>query len=255
MTTPGPDVRTAVLSVTWRSVGTHQVLAVFDDRTAWFWAMATIGPGADVVGSFRAEVPDESWSAVTALGTTVAADDSAGTDPRPGGLAIILTAGPVTRRVPLGTAEAAEVGSTVLPLVELARTTPVAAVRFGTHVVTAPTGQLLAGFTATSIGAQPVSLRLDRSAFGLALSDGDRIELPDPRVGLVDVDGSLLDGLYQPATIRPGRHGATSILLPTPPPEGPVAGTVRGWLTLAGPWAVAPTLDFEAAGPTAGTIG
>ena len=37
------DLSWARLAVTWRSVGTHQILAVRDDGTVWLWALATIG--------------------------------------------------------------------------------------------------------------------------------------------------------------------------------------------------------------------
>ena len=65
--TAGFDLADAVLSVTWRSVGTHQVLAVYADRAAWYWAMATIGEGSDVVGSFRTEVSDDEWGSIHEL--------------------------------------------------------------------------------------------------------------------------------------------------------------------------------------------
>lgn len=244
--TPAIDLSGALLAVTWRTIGTHQVLAVYDDRSAWYWALATIGPGADLIGSFRAEVPAESWAAVTAI----AADDEVlGSDQVPGELGMTIGAGRRAGWVGLGSEQAGRIGAVVLPLVELALTQPVAAARLEIRLVTSPIGQRLAGFTLTSIGSQPVSLRLDPEQFSLSLSVGEWFALPPPRMGLVDPAGTLLDGLYTTAEIAPGTLGACTIVLDDPAAgSGGAAmrGALRGSLTLAGPWSAAPTEPFEA---------
>ena len=147
----------------------------------------------------------------------------------------------------MGSAQAEPIGAAVMPLVESARTHPVAAARLESQMVTAPTDQRIAGFTLTSIGDQSVSLRLDPETFVLIARDGDSALLPAPQMGLVDAKGRLLDGLYQIAELAPGELGACTIVLADPPFAGPPAhGALRGWLTLVGPWPLAPVEGFEA---------
>jgi hypothetical protein len=247
--TAGFDLSDAILSVTWRSIGTHQVLAVYADRAAWYWALATVGEGSDVVGSFRTEVSAGEWGSIEELAGRVG---TSGSDRTNDELGIALTAGDSTRWVTAGSDEAGAVASIVMPFVERALTGPVAATRFGTRVVTAPTGQPLAGFTFLSIGVQPVLLRLDANTFALVSAGGDWRSLPAPRMGLVDASGDLLDGLYQTAEIPPGALGACTILVTE---TGDAAGgALQGSLTLAGPWpsANSPVEAFEVSSAAVG---
>ena len=243
MNAPGFDLSDALLSVTWRSVGTHQVLGVYDDRSAWYWAMATLGPGSDVVGSFRTEVPAGQWAAIEAAAAAVARFDQPAAT---GALGLTITARGVTGWVALGTDDAGGIGGAVLPVVEAARSTPVAAARLEARVLTAPTGQRVAGFTLASIGDRPVSLRIDPEGFLLSTPAGGGDLLPAPRMGLVDAAGHLLDGLYQTAEIPPGALGACTIVLTEAPAEPPTLGAIRGSLTLVGPWPIEPIEAFEA---------
>ena len=128
---------------------------------------------------------------------------------------------------------------------------PVAATRFETRVVTAPTGQRVAGFTLSSIGRESVVLRLDADTFALVSGGGQWQSLPAPRMGLVDAAGALLDGLYQTAEIPPGGLGACTILLTETSGDAPARGALHGSLTLAGPWAAAnaPVEAFEVSSP------
>ena len=208
--TAGFDLSGAVLTITWRTVGTHQVLAVYADRAAWYWALATIGEGSDVVGSFRIEVTDDEWESIEDLAGRVGIlpDDRANDQ-----LGLALTAGTAAAWVAFGSDEAGAINSIVMPLVGRAVAEPVAAAKFETRVVTAPTGQLVAGFTLSSIGRESVMLRLDADTFALVSGGGHWHSLPAPRMGLVDAAGSLLDGLYQTAEIPPGGLGACTILL------------------------------------------
>jgi hypothetical protein len=250
---PIPDVSGALLSVTWRAVGTHRVLALYDDRSAWLWRLAGAGEGDDVVGSFRVDpgaVPDEAWEAARAVARDVAAGRLGG-EPDPGVLGLALTAGGSAAWVALGTADAAAVGDAAAPLVALAQESPAAAARFATRVVTAPTGALVAAFTATGTGTGPVTLRLDPSGLALALADGGRVAVPAPEMGLVDADVRLLDGIHQPATLEPGVLGACTVPLDDAPPSAVLAGVVRGWVGLVGPWDGFPEAGFEAVGPAA----
>jgi hypothetical protein len=249
--TAGFDLSDAVVSVTWRSVGSHQVLAVYADRAAWYWAMATIGDGSDVVGSFRTDVSDDEWGSIEELAGQVS---SFGNDRAHGDLGTALTSGNVTGWVAAGSDQAGRVALIVMPLVERARAGPIAATRFGTRVVTAPTGQLLAGFTFLSIGVQPVQLSLDADTFALVSAGGDWRSLPAPRMGLVDAAGDLLDGLYQTAEIAPGALGACTILLAETEGDAAARGTLHGFLTLAGPWPAAdsPVEAFEVSSAVVG---
>jgi hypothetical protein len=242
--TAGLDLSDADLSVTWRSIGTHQVFAVYADRAAWYWALATIGDGSDVVGSFRTDISDDEWGPMEELAGQVG---TLGNDRTDDDLGMALTAGNATGWVAAGSDHAGSVASTVMPLVERARAGAVAATRFGTRVVTAPTGQRLAGFTFLSIGVQPVLLSLDANTFALVSAGGDWRSLPAPRMGLVDAAGELLDGLYQTAEIPPGGLGACTIVLADAEGEPPARGTLHGLLTLAGPWPAAssPVEVFE----------
>jgi hypothetical protein len=237
------DLSDARLSVTWRSVGTHQVLAVYDDRSAWYWATATVGPGSDVVGSFRTEVADDRWRAVEDAAAMVGGLGGARV---PGEMGLELTAGTATGWVAFGTDEAGRIAAAVDPVVEQARATPIAAARLETRVVTAPTGQRLAGFSLTSVGDRVVSLMLDAEEFVLLTADGTWWPLPAPRMGLVDASGKLLDGLYQRADLAPGALGACTIVLDDPPAEPPSRGNIRGSVALVGPWPVTPEVPFEA---------
>jgi len=242
--TAGFDLTGAVLSVTWRSVGTHQVLAVFADRAAWYWAMASLGERSDLIGSFRADVSADEWPAIEELAGQV---KGLGSDRVGDELGLALTAGPSAAWVAFGSDRAGAITSTVVPLVERALTGPVAAARFGTRVVTAPTGQQVAGFTFASIGRQPVLLRIDADTFALVSAGGDWEALPAPRMGLVDAAGGLLDGLYQTARINPGDLGACTIVLSDTAAGPPRRGALHGSLTLAGPWPAAssPVEAFE----------
>lgn len=242
------DLSGARLAVTWRSTGTHQVLAAYDDRTLWVWDLATVGPGSDLVGSFQTEVPEGSWSGVVELAAVVDELVSTGPTPRAGDLVLRVGSGAVSGWLALGSEAAARVGTTTQPLLGLARQHPVAAARLTTMVATAPTGQRLAGFSLASVGREPVSLLIDPAALVLTV-DGEAELLPAPRMGLVSGDGTLLDGLYQPARIEPGQNAACSVLVDAAAGAGDgaaVSGGVRGLLTMVGPWPVAPTLPFEA---------
>jgi hypothetical protein len=241
--TPAIDLSDAFLSVAWRSVGTHQVFAAFDDRSAWYWALATIGPGSDVVGSFRTEVPANRWAAVVDAAAMVG---RVGRVRAHGELGLELTAGAATGWVAMGTDDAGRIGAAVVPVVELARANPIAAAQLGARIVTAPTGQRVAGFSLTSIGDRAVSLILDADEFALVSADGDWLPLPAPHMGLVDGAGHLLDGLYQAADIPPGVLGACTFVLDDPPTQPVARAALRGAVTLVGPWPVTPTVPFEA---------
>jgi hypothetical protein len=107
------------------------------------------------------------------------------------------------------------------------------------------------GLTVDSIGSEPAVLGLDAGAVRLDASEGAWQPVPAPRMGLVDGDGTLLDGLYAPATVPPGVRGAW--VLP-----GVTAGSVSevraqqvrigGTIRVAGPVPPA-TVAFEATAP------
>ncbi len=248
------DLSGARLSVTWQAIGTHQVLAVYDDRTAWFWALATIGPGSDLVGSFRGELAGDDWTAVSEVAAQV--ETLAGTPTGPAGeLGLRVGSGAASAWLPLSGDAAARVTAVTERLLPLVRRHPLAAARLSMLVATAPTGQRVAGFSIASVGSEPVSLSLDPSTLVLTVAGMAEL-LPPPRLGLVRGDGTLLDGLYQPARIEPGSNGACTVIIDeTTAADGPVTGSLRGTLTLVGPWDVAPTFPFEAAAGPAGAPG
>lgn len=245
------DLSWARLAVTWRSVGTHQILAVRDDGAVWFWALATIGPGSDVVGTFRTRLPDDRRPDLDAV---AGLPDRAGAAV-PGQLGLTVSSGDRSGWVPLGGADASTVTDLVLPLVAAARTAPVAAARLVTHLVTAPTGARAAGFSLTSVGTEPVTALLDRDTLALTTFDGDWLPLTPPRMGLVGAAGELLDGIYQAATIPPGSAGACSVPLDGDEDRQFRTGSLRGAVTLVGPWAASPAVPFEIAGAVASPAG
>ncbi len=245
------DLSWARLAVTWRSVGTHQILAVRDDGTVWLWALATIGAGSDVVGTFRTSLPDDRRPDLdAAAGVLVRAGAAV-----PGQLGLTLTSGDRSGWVPLGGEDARTVSDLVVPLVDAARMAPVAAARLTTHVIAAPTGARVAGFSLTSVGSEPVTALLDRDTLALTTFDGDWQPLTPPRMGLVGAGGELLDGLYQAATIPPGTTAACSVLLDGHDDRRFRTGSLRGAVTLVGPWAASPTVPFEIAGAVAAPPG
>jgi hypothetical protein len=74
-------------------------------------------------------------------------------------------------------------------------------------------------------------------------------------MGLVGAAGGLLDGLYQAATIPPGATGACSVPLDSPDDRRFRTGSLRGAVTLVGPWAASPTVPFEIAAAVAALPG
>lgn len=233
----------ASFTVTWRSVGTHQILAAFPDRTVWYWAMATIGPRSCDVGSYRTQATAAQYAAVEQLEARL---DAAA--PPAHELGMTVTFGQRSIWVSDGTDRSAAVTAAVLPLVELAIAKPVAVARFGAQVVMAPTGQMVAGFTFASLGVEPVQLRFEAESFELTSSSGEALALPAPRMGLVDSSGALLDGLYQTATVPVGGQGSCTVVLANPSGPPPARAGIVGVILLAGPWSASamPGADFEA---------
>ena len=113
--------------MTWRAIGTHQALAVYDDRTAWYWAMATIGPGSELVGSFRDELAEDHWAAVSEVATLVPTLARTSTGPVPGELGLRVGSGPESAWLPLAEAAAARVTAVTERVLPLVRRHPVAA--------------------------------------------------------------------------------------------------------------------------------
>ena len=230
------DLSGATLTVTWRSIGTHQILAVYPDRTVWYWAMATIGPRSADVGSYATEASARQYGA---LEQVVAQLGNATDRPSPHDLGLAVTFGQRAAWVRDGTDQAGAIAAAVRPLVESALSKPVAVARFAAQVVRAPTGDRVAGFTFASLGREPVQLRFEAESFELTSPSGERLALPVPRMGLVDSNGALLDGLYQTATVPAGGQGACTVVLPGPDDQAaapPARAAIRGLVLLVGPW-------------------
>ena len=234
----GLELGAASLAVVWRSPGTHQALALHGDDV-WFWTFASPEPRwADVAGTFRIEATPDERAALAALQLG---------DDEPGGLALQLTVEGRTAQVGAGSALGLRIGAAVTPLFDRLRAAPVSAVAVSAAVVTPPGGlPPMLGLTVDSLGAQPAVLGLDAGAVRLDASEGAWQPVPAPRMGLVDGDGTLLDGLYAPATVPPGVRAAWVL----PGVSGGDARQVRigGTIRVAGPVPPA-TVAFEATTP------
>lgn len=221
--TVGLELAALPTAVVRRAPGVHQALAV-DGEAVWFWTFASPEPRwADVAGTFRVPATPDERAALASLDPD---GDAAG-----GGPALELTVAGRTVRVAAGSAFGRRIGAAVAPLLDRLRDAPVSAVALTAAVVTPPGGlPPVLALTVASLGPEPAVLGLD--AGGVRL-DGSPHPVPPPRMGLVGADGSLLDGLYAPATVPPGARGAW--VLPGAPVDG--AGHVRaaGTIRVAGP--------------------
>ncbi|MGZ4602069.1 MAG: hypothetical protein ACXV0U_00560 [Kineosporiaceae bacterium] len=237
-TVPPPDdldLSGAGLSVIWRAPGTHQALAVVADGV-WFWTFASPSePWADVAGSFLCEVSDAERAALLDLVVRIAGEGTSPGRARPGAgrLELLLAAGSRRTWVDAGSEAASDVQQATGPLLADSRPRAVNAVRLKAARMTPPAGDPVLGLTFAAIGADSSMLRLDPQALRLIGADGDWRVAQPPRMGLVDAAGTLLDGLYQAATVPAGGLGAWVI------PGGEARGAQRvvaaGTLRVAGP--------------------
>ena len=195
--TVGLELGAAATSILWRTPGMHQALAVHGDDV-WLWTFASPEPRwADVAGTFRVAAPAEA-AALAAL--TV--------DDEPGDLPLQLTVAGRTARVAAGSELGRRVGAVVGPLLDRLRAAPVSAVSLTAAVVTPPGGlPAMLGLALDALGPEPAVLGLDAGGVRLG-ADGAWQPVPAPRMGLVDADGTLLDGLYAAATVPAGGSGA-----------------------------------------------
>jgi hypothetical protein len=196
----GLELGAVSLAIVWQAPGTHQALALHGDDV-WFWTFASPEPRwADVAGTFRIPATPSERRALAAL--TAVGDSSEG-------LALQLTVGGRTTRVAAGSELGRRVGAIIGPLLDRLRTAPVSAVAVSAAVVTPPGGlPAMLGLTVDSIGPEPAVLALDGDAVRLGAPAGAWRSVPAPRMGLVDGDGTLLDGLYAAATVPAGGRGA-----------------------------------------------
>jgi hypothetical protein len=220
----GLELGAADVAVEWRVPATHQALALHGDDV-WFWTFASPEPRwADVAGTFRIAVTRDERAALTALRPGADSD----------GLTVALTVGGRTARVAAGSALGRRVGAAVAPLLDRLRAAPVSAVAVSAAVVAPPGGlPAMLGLTVDSIGAEPAVLSLDAGAVRLGVLDGVWQPVPAPRMGLVDGGGTLLDGLYAPATVPAGARGAW--VLPGVPTGGAQSVRIGGTIRVAGP--------------------
>jgi hypothetical protein len=236
----GLDLSGATCSVLWQGPGLHQALALYDGQ-AWFWTFASPEPGlAALVGTFQGELEDGELDALLALAGRAATAPAEPEQPT-AGLNVVLGHGSGTVVVPAGSDLAADIDAAVGPVRLRALRSPVEVVSVRAGLVQPPVGAAILGLTFTSPGRAAAVVRLDGGSLRLVDGEGWR-ELAAPRMGLVDGEGHLLDGLYQPATLPAGGLGAW--VLP-----GVDVGTaervlVRGQIQVAGP-PPHPAVGFE----------
>ncbi len=238
------DLAAARFAVTWLATGTHQVLALVDDDV-WFWTLASPEPAwASLAGTFRCDASDGERNTLLAAAAPVA-DGTLADSAAPGGLAVAVTAAGRTVRVDAGSDAAARVGAAVAPLLAEARPSPVRAVRLRAARMAAPGSTEMLGLAVTSVGTEPALLGLDGAGVRVVAPDGAWESVPPPRMGLVAEAGTLLDGLYAPATIPAGGTGAWVLAGATATPGHRVLA--GGSIALAGPWPVedSPVLAFD----------
>lgn len=231
--TVGLELGAAATSIVWRTPGAHQALAVHGDDV-WFWTFASPEPRwADVAGTFRVAAPSEA----AALAALVVDDE-------PGDLPLELTVSGRTARVAAGSELGRRVGAVVGPLLDRLRAAPVSAVSVTAAVVTPPGGlPAMLGLTIDALGPEPAVLGLDADGVRLGADDGAWQPVPAPRMGLVDADGALLDGLYAAATVPAGGRGAW--VLPGVPVGEAQRARIGGTIRVAGPVPPA-AVEFEA---------
>lgn len=252
------EVPDATIDVRWASVGADRRLTVRADGSAWWWSLAGTGRGADEVGTWRCEPDRETLDAVADLARSVTTAPRGGDDR----LGFTVTAGSVHEWVAEGTERAGRLLAALAPLVTTLRAAPLAVARWTVTVGRPPTGEQLAGFSVTATGPRSVTLLIDAAGLELTSPDGTTSALPPLRMGLVTADVDLLDGLYQPAVLAPGRSGTCVVVLPGETPTetagldtGGGSGTVTGSIGLPGPWASSgsgapePLLTFRARAP------
>lgn len=244
------EVPDAVLSVRWDAVGIDRRLAVQSDGSAWYWSLTDTGPGADEVGTWRTGLDDETLAAVRELARSVA---PTGRDD--GRLRFSVTAGLATESVLDGSDRAGRILAVLRPVLATLRAAPMAVARWTVMVGRTPGGEPLAGFAVTAAGSVPVTVLLDADGLGLTSTGGTALSVPAARMGLVTADVQLLDGLYQPAVLEPGRSGTCAVVLAAETLCGLTVADVRratvtGSIGLVGPWATSgstePMLRFAA---------
>jgi hypothetical protein len=246
-----PDVSTAVLGVQWQAPGLHRVLAIYEAEI-WVWALTdTAAPWAPLAGSFRTSPRSSELTDIRALGERVIAEPEVS----PGQLALQMTAGAVVRNVAAASPLAAEIGHAVGPLLQRALDAPVSAIRLTGHVLTAPDGSSHLGLAFGSIGTDPATVLLAAERVAVGDDTGNWREVPPPRMGLVDAEANLLDGLYHPAVIPAGGRGVWAVSQPYEELSDQWISRVRGSIVLRGPWQAEVALQepFEVTAPLART--
>ena len=214
-TPPAPadlDLSGATFSVTWRASGTHQALALMADDV-WFWSfVAPSPPWSGSVGSFRCESTERERAALLDIANRLGGEPARPEEhPGTGHLGLLLAAGAHRAWVDAGSDLASGVQRATAPLLAGERPRPVSAVRLRADVMTFPGLPPLLGLGFDSIGTEPSTVRLDADHIVLVGPDGDWRTVPRPRMGLVDGDGALLDGLYQAATVPAGEVGVWTL--------------------------------------------
>jgi hypothetical protein len=219
-------------------------LALTPDGDLWLWVRRPLDAArGDLVGSFRAAAPAGIRHDLERLaGAVVAGPGPAGPD----ALAEVATAAGTALVGPGDGPDAAALLALLDAATEVALDHPLAAARFSAAATAVgPGGRGRLSIVVVGVGREDVTLTIDPAQTALARDAADPGVpglLPPPAIGLVDANADLLDGLYAPARIAPGRIGALGIPCEPPPATG---GLVRvgGRILLLGPW---PSLDVPA---------
>lgn len=235
--------------LTWTRRGTRVVeldetLAIMADGTIWLWITAAADEhGADTAGTFRGAAAGAQLEEARRLAAALRGGSSGASADHP--FTVALEGDGVGRTLVPGSAGDDEAAALALleTLTNSALRHPMSAAKASVTFTTGPASGGEGGLVAlmvSSIGTEPVQLRLDPEAWTVLIetpSAESRWEpLPRPVIGLVDIRGNLLDGLLAPADIAPGVTGALTVPVGFGPGD---ASSIRvrlgGTLALRGP--------------------
>ncbi|MFV0458461.1 MAG: hypothetical protein ACK5MT_06800 [Actinomycetales bacterium] len=246
------EVSRALLSARWQAPRTAQALAVTSDGLCWFWSCGSPGRAARSVGTWCAALgPDliREVGAVRGSLTTITPDDGSH-GPLAGPPGVILSADGVRHRVRLGTDSAATLLAPLVAARQACLEQPRSVVDWRVRLLAVPGGRPVVAYAVTGLGSEPVCFHLDGQAMAITSSTGGSRDIDSPRMGFVNDQAELLDGLYATAQLAAGQTAVLSVPLPEGDGGTPAFASATGSVRLLGPLgaptaAEGPFVDFE----------